>query len=143
MAVVGLVLPTGYTFNLDGMSIYLTLALLFIAQAFHIPLGFSQQLGIIALLLLISKGGATVTGGGFVVLVAAVKSLPGFPAEGLVLLGIDRCMSQARAMTNLIGNAVATVIIAKWEGDFDETAAAKALGADSNPSIAVTSGSQF
>ncbi len=127
--VVGIVLPAGYTFNLDGMCIYLTLAFLFIAQAFHIHLNLTQQFTIIAVLLLTSKGAATITGGGFIALATAVASLKAVPIEGLVLLlGIDRFMSEARALTNLIGNGVATIIIAKWEGDFDIAIAEKQLG---------------
>jgi aerobic C4-dicarboxylate transport protein len=126
--VVGLVLPTGYTFNLDGMCIYLTMAILFIAQAFHIDLSLTQQLTVIVVLLLTSKGAATITGGGFIALATAVTSLHIVPVEGLVLLlGIDRFMSEARALTNLIGNGVATVVIAKWEGDFDTVLAEKIL----------------
>lgn len=126
--VVGLVLPAGYTFNLDGTSIYLTMATLFIAQAFNIDLTLWQQLTIIAVLLLTSKGAAAVTGGGFIVLAATLSSMHTIPVEGVVLLlGIDRFMSGARSLTNLIGNGVATIVIAKWEGDFDSSAAKKAL----------------
>jgi len=127
--VVGLVLPAGYTFNLDGTSIYLTIATLFIAQALNIDLSFGQQLTIIAVLLLTSKGAAAVTGGGFIVLVATLSSMHTIPVEGVaLLLGIDRFMSEARSLTNLIGNGVATIVIAKWEGDFDPYAAQKVLG---------------
>ncbi|ARG97024.1 C4-dicarboxylate transporter DctA [Legionella micdadei] len=126
--VVGLVLPAGYTFNLDGTSIYLTIATLFIAQALNIDLSLSQQLTLIAVLLLTSKGAAAVTGGGFIVLAATLSSMHTIPVEGVVLLlGIDRFMSAARSFTNLIGNGVATIVIAKWEGDFDSNAAKKAL----------------
>jgi len=117
--VVGLVLPAGYTFNLDGMNIYLTIAILFIAQAFNIHLSFVQQLTIVAVLMVTSKGAANITGGGFIALAATVTSMHTVPVEGLVLLlGIDRLMSEARSLTNLIGNGVATVVVAKWEGDF-------------------------
>ncbi len=127
-AVVGLVLPAGYTFNLDGMSIYLTLAIIFIAQVFGIDLSITQQITMILFLILLSKGGATITGGGFIVLATVLTSMHFVPVEGLVLLlGIDRFMSEARSLTNLIGNAVATVVIAKWEGDFDSVAAEKIL----------------
>ncbi|WP_207386042.1 C4-dicarboxylate transporter DctA [Legionella gresilensis] len=120
--VVRLVLPTGYTFNLDGTSIYLTISALFIAQAFNIDLTLSQQLSMVALLLLTSKGAAAVTGGGFLVLAATLSTLPSIPLEGLaLLLGIDRFMDIARSITNLIGNGIATVVIAKWEGDFNES----------------------
>lgn len=126
--VVGLVLPAGYTFNLDGTSIYLTIATLFIAQAFNIDLSLSQQLTLIAVLLLTSKGAAAVTGGGFIVLAATLSSMHTIPVEGIVLLlGVDRFMSEARSLTNLIGNGVATIVIAKWENDFDDDAAKKAL----------------
>lgn len=126
--VVGLVLPAGYTFNLDGTSIYLTIATLFIAQALNIDLSLWQQLTIIAVLLLTSKGAAAVTGGGFIVLAATLSSMHTIPVEGVVLLlGIDRFMSEARSLTNLIGNGVATIVIAKWEGEFDPHAAKKAL----------------
>ncbi|HVE44501.1 MAG TPA: C4-dicarboxylate transporter DctA [Gammaproteobacteria bacterium] len=117
--VVGLVLPVGYSFNLDGTSIYLTIAALFIAQAFNIDLTLTQQLTLIAVLLLTSKGAAAVAGGGFIVLAATLSAMHTIPVEGLALiLGIDRFMSEARSITNLIGNGVATVVIAKWEGDF-------------------------
>jgi len=126
--VVGLVLPAGYTFNLDGTSIYLTMAALFIAQALNIDLSAGQQLMIIAILLLTSKGAAAVTGGGFVVLTATLSTVDTIPVAGVVLLlGVDRFMAEARSLTNLIGNGVATIVIAKWEGDFDEQAAKKAL----------------
>ena len=126
--VVGLVLPAGYTFNLDGTSIYLTIATLFIAQALNIDLSIGQQLTIIAVLLLTSKGAAAVTGGGFIVLAATLSSMHTIPVEGVVLLlGVDRFMAEARSLTNLIGNGVATIVIAKWEGDFDSNAAKKAL----------------
>lgn len=118
-AVTGLVLPIGYTFNLDGTSIYLTMAVVFIAQAFNIDLTWSQQLSILGILLLTSKGAAAVSSGGFIVLSATLSSLQILPNEGLILLlGIDKFMSEARSLTNLIGNSVATVVIAKWEGEF-------------------------
>lgn len=118
--VVGMVLPAGYTFNLDGTSIYLTIATVFIAQALNIDLTYNQQLTLIAVLLLTSKGAAAVTGGGFIVLAATLASMHTIPVEGVVLLlGVDRFMSEARAITNLIGNGVATIVIAKWENDFD------------------------
>jgi aerobic C4-dicarboxylate transport protein len=119
-AIVGLVVPTGYSFNLDGTSIYLTLATLFISQALdvHLPLG--DELGLLAILLLTSKGAAAVTGGGFVTLAATLSVTGKLPVAGLaLLLGIDRFMSEARAITNLIGNGVATLAIARWEGELD------------------------
>jgi aerobic C4-dicarboxylate transport protein len=120
-SVVGLVVPTGYSFNLDGTSIYLSMAALFIAQAAHVPLSWAQQLEILGLLLLTSKGSAAVTGGGFVSLAATLASLHTLPIAGLaLLLGVDRFMSEARALTNLIGNGVATIVVAKWERSLDE-----------------------
>ncbi len=119
--VVGLVIPTGYTFNLDGTSIYLSMAALFIAQAYNIDLSIWQQLSILAVLMLTSKGAAAVTGGGFVTLAATLSATGALPVEGLaLLLGVDAFMSLARALTNLIGNGVATVVVAKMEGEFDE-----------------------
>jgi aerobic C4-dicarboxylate transport protein len=118
--VVGLVIPTGYSFNLDGTSIYMTMAAIFIAQASHVQLSLAQQLGILALLMLTSKGAAAVTGGGFITLAATLSAFPSIPVAGLtLLLGVDRFMSEARAITNLIGNAVATMVIARWNGALD------------------------
>ncbi len=119
--VVGLVIPTGYSFNLDGTSIYLTMAAVFIAQATNIDLSLTQQMTLLVVLLLTSKGAAAVTGGGFITLAATLSSMDVLPVAGLaLLLGVDRFMSEARAITNLIGNAVATVVIAKWEGAFQD-----------------------
>ena len=118
--VVGLVIPTGYSFNLDGTSIYLTMAAMFIAQATNVPLNLWQQLSILGVLLLTSKGAAAVTGGGFITLAATLSSTGTVPVAGLALiLGIDRFMSEARAITNLIGNGVATMVVARWEGALD------------------------
>jgi aerobic C4-dicarboxylate transport protein len=120
-AVVGLVLPTGYSFNLDGTSIYLTMAAVFVAQATNTPFSLMQQLTLLGVLMLASKGAAGVTGSGFVVLAATLSSVGGVPVAGLaLLLGVDRFMSEARALTNLIGNAVATLVVAKWTGDLNE-----------------------
>jgi aerobic C4-dicarboxylate transport protein len=120
--VVGLVVPTGYSFNLDGTSIYLTMASVFVAQALDIELSMGQELTLLAVLLLTSKGAAAVTGGGFITLAATLSSMDVLPVAGLaLLLGVDRFMSEARAITNLIGNAVATVVIAKWERAFVDT----------------------
>ncbi len=117
---VGLVIPTGYSFNLDGTSIYLTMAAVFIAQATNTPLSIMQQLTLLAVLLLTSKGAAGVTGSGFIVLAATLSAVGHVPVAGLALiLGIDRFMSEARAITNLIGNGVATVVVAKWTRDLD------------------------
>ena len=118
--IVGLVIPTGYSFNLDGTSIYMSMAAVFIAQATNTPLSFAQQLAIIAVLLLTSKGAAAVTGSGFVTLAATLSVIPTLPVAGLALLiGVDRFMSEARALTNLIGNGVATVAVAKWDNALD------------------------
>jgi aerobic C4-dicarboxylate transport protein len=114
-SVVGLVIPAGYSFNLDGTSIYLTMATLFIAQATNVHLDLGQQLGILAVLLLTSKGAAGVTGSGFIVLAATLSTVGTIPVAGVALiLGIDRFMSEARALTNVIGNGVATLVVAKW-----------------------------
>jgi aerobic C4-dicarboxylate transport protein len=119
-SVVGLVIPTGYSFNLDGTSIYLTMAAVFIAQATNTPMSIGQQITLLAVLLLTSKGAAGVTGSGFIVLAATLSAVGHVPVAGLALiLGIDRFMSEARALTNLIGNGVATVVVAKWTGDLD------------------------
>jgi aerobic C4-dicarboxylate transport protein len=118
--VVGLIIPTGYSFNLDGTTIYLSMAVIFLAQVFGIPLSFSQQLSIIAILLITSKGAAGVTGSGFLVLASTLTAMKVVPVEGLALLiGVDRFMSEARAITNMIGNTVATVVIAKTENAID------------------------
>lgn len=119
-SVVGLVVPTGYSFNLDGTSIYLTMAALFVAQATNTPLTWSQTLTILAVLLLTSKGAAGVTGSGFVTLAATFAAIPTIPLAGLALiLGIDRFMSEARALTNFVGNGVATIVVSRWENELD------------------------
>jgi aerobic C4-dicarboxylate transport protein len=119
-SVVGLVIPTGYSFNLDGTSIYLTMAAVFIAQATDTPMTFVQELTLLAVLLLTSKGAAGVTGSGFIVLAATLSAVGQVPVAGLALiLGIDRFMSEARALTNLVGNGVATVVVARWCGALD------------------------
>jgi aerobic C4-dicarboxylate transport protein len=119
-SVVGLVIPTGYSFNLDGTCIYLTMATLFLAQATNTDLSLAQQIGILAILLLTSKGAAGVTGSGFIVLAATLSSVGTIPVASIALiLGIDRFMSEARALTNLVGNGVATVVVAKWENALD------------------------
>jgi aerobic C4-dicarboxylate transport protein len=119
-SVVGLVIPTGYSFNLDGTCIYLTMAAIFLAQATNTELTLWQQLGIIGVLLLTSKGAAGVTGSGFIVLAATLASVGTIPVASIALiLGVDRFMSEARALTNLVGNSVATVVIAKWENALD------------------------
>lgn len=119
-SVVGLVIPTGYSFNLDGTSIYLTMAAVFIAQATNTPMDITQQITLLLVLLLTSKGAAGVTGSGFIVLAATLSAVGNVPVAGLALiLGIDRFMSEARALTNLIGNGVATMVVAKWTNDLD------------------------
>ena len=129
-SVVGLIIPTGYSFNLDGTSIYLTMAAIFIAQATNTPLTMIQEVTILGVLLLTSKGAAGVTGSGFITLAATLSTVPTIPIAGLALiLGIDRFMSEARALTNLIGNGVATVVAAKWEHELD----LKQMEAELNP----------
>jgi aerobic C4-dicarboxylate transport protein len=119
-SVVGLVIPTGYSFNLDGTSIYLTMAAVFIAQATNTPMTLTQEVTLLAVLLLTSKGAAGITGSGFIVLAATLSAVGTVPVAGLALiLGIDRFMSEARALTNLVGNGVATLVVAKWTGDLD------------------------
>jgi aerobic C4-dicarboxylate transport protein len=127
-SLVGLVIPTGYSFNLDGTSIYMTMAAIFIAQATNTHLSVSQQLGILAVLLLTSKGAAAVTGGGFVTLAATLSAIPTIPVAGLALIvGIDRFMSECRTITNLIGNGVGTVAVAAWDGALDRKRMARVL----------------
>jgi aerobic C4-dicarboxylate transport protein len=119
-SVVGLVVPMGYSFNLDGTSIYLTLASLFVAQATGTHISLGEELALLAVLLLTSKGAAAVTGGGFITLAATLSATGRIPVAGLVLLlGVDRFMSEVRALTNLVGNAVATLVVSKWEGSLD------------------------
>ncbi len=130
-SVVGLVIPTGYSFNLDGTAIYLTMAAVFIAQATNTPLDLVQQLTLLAVLLLTSKGAAGVTGSGFIVLAATLSAVGHVPVAGVALiLGIDRFMSEARSLTNLIGNGVATVVIGKWCGQVDDARLQQALHGD-------------
>ncbi|MCZ0754904.1 dicarboxylate/amino acid:cation symporter [Anoxybacillus sp. J5B_2022] len=122
-SVVGLVIPTGYSFNLDGTSIYLSMAAMFIAQAYGIDLTIWQELTLLGVLMLTSKGAAGVTGSGFITLAATLAAFPMIPVEGIaLLLGVDRFMSEARAITNLIGNGVATVVVSKMENEFHPTA---------------------
>jgi aerobic C4-dicarboxylate transport protein len=132
-SVVGLVIPTGYSFNLDGTAIYLTMAAIFIAQATNTPLTLGQELTILGVLLLTSKGASGVTGSGFITLAATLAAVPTIPVAGLALiLGIDRFMSEARALTNLVGNGVATVVVSKWERELDVEQLTRALD---NPHI--------
>jgi aerobic C4-dicarboxylate transport protein len=123
--VVGLVVPTGYSFNLDGTSIYLSMAAIFISEAYGVHLSVLQVLTLLGVLMLTSKGAAGITGSGFVTLAATLAAIPNnvIPIEGMaLLLGVDRFMSEARAITNIIGNSVATIVIAKSENQFDENA---------------------
>jgi aerobic C4-dicarboxylate transport protein len=118
-SVVGLVIPTGYSFNLDGTTIYMSMAVIFLAQVFRIDLSIGQELTIIGILMLTSKGAAAVTGGGFIILTSTLTAIHIIPIEGMaILFGVDRFMSEARAITNLIGNGIATIVIAKSEGEF-------------------------
>src|SRR5215475_1440751 len=127
-SLVGMVLPAGYTFNLDGSSVYLTMGALFIAQATNTHLTFAQELGVLVLCLVTSKGAATVVGSAFITLAATLSSTKLIPVEGMVLiLGVDWFMAQARAMTNMVGNGVATIVIAKWENEFDHIRAHNVL----------------
>lgn len=127
-SVVGLVIPTGYSFNLDGTSIYLSMAVVFLAQVFGVDLSIGQQITIILVLMLTSKGAAGVTGSGFIVLASTLAALQVIPLEGLaLLLGVDRFMSEGRAIVNLIGNGIATIVVAKSENEFDEAKRSTAL----------------
>ncbi|MBK0380733.1 C4-dicarboxylate transporter DctA [Mucilaginibacter segetis] len=118
-SVVGLVIPAGYSFNLDGTTIYLSMSVIFLAQVFHIPLSLEQQLSIIGILMITSKGAAGVTGSGFIVLTSTLAAIKVIPVEGVaILLGVDRFMSEARAITNVIGNGVAAIVVSKSEGEF-------------------------
>jgi aerobic C4-dicarboxylate transport protein len=119
-SVVGLVIPTGYSFNLDGTNIYMTLATLFLAQATNTPLTIGQELGILVIAMITSKGASGVTGAGFVTLAATLAIVPDIPIQSLaILLGVDKFMSECRALTNLVGNGVATIVISRWEGELD------------------------
>ncbi|MCD5991106.1 C4-dicarboxylate transporter DctA [Pseudomonas sp. CDFA 553] len=129
-SVVGMVLPTGYTFNSDGTCIYLTMAAIFVAQATNTPLTLMDQLVVLGVLLLTSKGSAGVAGAGFVTLAATLSVIGDIPLVGLVLLlGVDRFLNEARAVTNLIGNGIGTIAIAKWDGSFDQAQAAREIAA--------------
>lgn len=130
-SVVGLVVPTGYSFNLDGTNIYMTLAALFIAQACNVDLSLSEQIALLLVAMISSKGAAGVTGAGFITLAATLSIVPSVPVAGMTLiLGIDRFMSECRSLTNFIGNAVATVIIAKWDKALDKEQLARALNGE-------------
>jgi aerobic C4-dicarboxylate transport protein len=122
-SVVGLVVPSGYSFNLDGTNIYLTMAALFVAQALNIDLTLTQQLTILGVAMLTSKGASGVTGAGFITLAATLAVVPSIPVAGLALiLGVDRFMSEARALTNFVGNGIATIVVSKWENELDKVA---------------------
>ena len=129
-SVVGLVVPTGYSFNLDGTTIYLSMAIIFLAQVYGVHLTFGQMLSIISILMVTSKGAAGVTGSGFIVLASTLTALNGvIPVEGLaLLLGVDRFMSEARSITNFIGNGVATIWLANNENEFDRAKMEYAFG---------------
>ena len=137
-SVVGLVVPTGYSFNLDGTNIYMTLAALFIAQACNVDLTLGQQLLLLGVAMLSSKGAAGVTGAGFITLAATLSIVPDVPVAGMALiLGVDRFMSECRSLTNFIGNAVATVVVARWEGQLDKAQLDLALTGRAPPIAAV------
>ena len=126
---VGLVVPTGYSFNLDGTNIYMTMAAVFLAQATNTHLTLWQQVSLLLVAMLTSKGASGVTGAGFVTLAATLQAVPGIPIESLgLLLGIDRFMSECRALTNFIGNGIATVAISRWEGEVTAKQLQKGLG---------------
>jgi len=134
---VGLVLPTGYAFNLDGTSIFMSMGVMFIAHAYNVPITIEHQIGILLLMLLTSKGAATVSGGSFVVFAATVTSTGILPVEGLaVIFGVYRFMSMAIATCNTIGNSLATVVVARWSGTFDAEAAKRHLYPELYPEVA-------
>ncbi|HTJ63554.1 MAG TPA: dicarboxylate/amino acid:cation symporter [Alphaproteobacteria bacterium] len=134
--VVGLVVPTGYSFNLDGTNIYMTLAALFVAQAMNIPLSLEDQLAIVGVAMLTSKGASGVTGAGFVTLAATLSVVPSIPVAGMALIfGVDKFMSECRALTNIIGNGVATIVVAAWENELDRAKLTAALRGDTVSAI--------
>ncbi|MCW0205945.1 C4-dicarboxylate transport protein [Achromobacter veterisilvae] len=138
-SVVGLVVPTGYSFNLDGTNIYMTMAALFIAQACDIPLSLGDQILLLLVAMLSSKGAAGVTGAGFITLAATLSVVPSVPVAGMALiLGVDRFMSECRALTNLVGNATAAVVVARWEGELDKEQLHAALEGELQPPPAAT-----
>jgi len=138
-SVVGLVVPTGYSFNLDGTNIYMTMAALFIAQACDIPLSLGDQILLLLVAMLSSKGAAGVTGAGFITLAATLSVVPSVPVAGMALiLGVDRFMSECRALTNLVGNATATVVVARWEGELDQEQLHATLDSAGTPAAAQT-----
>ena len=128
-SVVGLVVPSGYSFNLDGTNIYLTMSSLFVAQALNIDLSLRQELTILGVAMLTSKGASGVTGAGFITLAATLAVVPTIPVAGLALiLGIDRFMSEARSLTNFVGNGVAAIVVSRWERELDVAALKRELG---------------
>jgi aerobic C4-dicarboxylate transport protein len=137
--VVGLVVPTGYSFNLDGTNIYMTLATLFIAQALNVPLSFGEQMTILIVAMLTSKGASGITGAGFITLAATLAAVRPELVPGMaIVLGIDKFMSECRALTNLVGNGVACVVVAWWEGELDRSKLVSALsGGASDDALAV------
>ncbi len=136
-SVVGLVVPTGYSFNLDGTNIYMTLAALFIAQACNVDLSLGDQIALLAVAMISSKGAAGVTGAGFITLAATLSIVPSVPVAGMALiLGIDRFMSECRSLTNFIGNAVATIVVARWDNALDREQLRLALGGGAAPPLA-------
>lgn len=136
-SVVGLVVPTGYSFNLDGTNIYMTMAALFIAQACDIPLSLGDQILLLLVAMLSSKGAAGVTGAGFITLAATLSVVPTVPVAGMALiLGVDRFMSECRALTNLVGNATAAVVVARWEGELDKDQLHAALEGEASAPVA-------
>jgi aerobic C4-dicarboxylate transport protein len=136
--VVGLVVPTGYSFNLDGTNIYMTLAVLFLAQATNTHLSFAQEMTLLFVTMLTSKGSTGVTGAGFITLAASLSVVPTVPVSAMVLiLGIDRFMSECRALTNIVGNGVATIVVSAWEGGLDRSKLAIALGDGDSRSPAI------
>ena len=138
-SIVGLVVPTGYSFNLDGTNIYMTLAALFIAQACNVDLTIGEQLLLLGVAMLSSKGAAGVTGAGFITLAATLSIVPSVPVAGMALiLGVDRFMSECRSLTNFIGNAVATVVVSRWEGKLDAEQLHAALSGRTSPNAAPT-----
>jgi aerobic C4-dicarboxylate transport protein len=136
--VVGLVIPTGYSFNLDGTNIYMTMAALFIAQATNTPLSLGDQVILLLVAMLSSKGAAGVTGAGFITLAATLAVLPSIPVAGMaIILGVDRFLSECRALTNFIGNAVATIVVSRWEGALDRDKLKLAMAGKAPPLAAM------
>ena len=136
-AVTGLVIPAGYSFNLDGTNIYMTLATLFLAQATNTPITLGQELVLLGVAMLTSKGASGITGAGFITLAATLAVVPTIPISALaILIGVDRFMSECRALTNVIGNGVATLVVARWEGTLDREKLTAELNRGSGPGLA-------